>query len=183
MAQLEWGVKGGLSIANTSLEGDEDDDLSSRTGFAAGAYFNYPLTARFGIQPEVLYVQKGARLSEDGFEFKLNLDYIEIPILFVAKFAEAGRGVRPFVGVGPSIGFNTTAKEIEEFEGVTDEDDIEEISSTDFGLVFTGGVQFNRFGVEVRYNLGLMDVEGEDDDFTAKTRSFMILFSYAIGQR
>lgn len=90
---ISWGFKGGLAI--TQHQGTTPRDLeyevssSMRRGVAAGVFLTLPVTPRFSIQQEVLYVQKGSRqdIGVDIFDIptvlsvNYDLDYLEIPVL------------------------------------------------------------------------------------------------------
>jgi hypothetical protein len=92
-AQLTFGFKAGLAIAQH--QGIEPRDMeytvasSMRRGGAAGVFWILPVTRRFGIQQEVIYVQKGSRqtIGVDIFDVPAQLDvtydmdYLEIPVL------------------------------------------------------------------------------------------------------
>jgi hypothetical protein len=94
---FSYGFKGGVSFAqHTGIEERNSEYTVKshwRTGYAAGAFLYVPVTARFGIQQEIMYVQKGSR-QEIGVEIldiptvldvTYDMDYIEIPVFM--KFA------------------------------------------------------------------------------------------------
>ncbi len=96
-ASFSYGFKGGVSFAQHVgiEERNSEYTVNSRwrTGFTAGAFLYVPVTSRFGIQQEVMYVQKGSR-QEIGVEIldipavldvTYDMDYIEIPVFM--KFA------------------------------------------------------------------------------------------------
>jgi len=62
-----------------------------KAGFTAGGMVNMNLSPQNSIQFEILYTEKGSLQSPDSInkftEYKLNLDYIEVPIIFRHKFA------------------------------------------------------------------------------------------------
>ena len=62
-AQVEWnlGVKGGVNIVN--LKGDDVEDVKSNTAFLAGAAVLAQVHENFGIELDILYARKGARVS------------------------------------------------------------------------------------------------------------------------
>lgn len=91
--RIHFGFKGGLSLAQH--QGTEPRDLeytvssTMRQGFGGGAFLILPVTERFGIQQEVLYVQKGSRQTIGAevltipvsMDVTYDMDYIEIPVL------------------------------------------------------------------------------------------------------
>src|SRR5688572_15193119 len=77
---LYGGIKGGVNIANQSV--DPDAELDSCTGLSAGGYVGIPVSQVFAVQPEGLFTMKGS--SDDSGSWKLN--YIEVPVLARASF-------------------------------------------------------------------------------------------------
>ena len=174
--QMQLGLKAGLNIANVGgsdadnlVDEDFDISLDSKTGFEGGLFFMYQFNKMFAIQPEAYYSMKGATYTEDEGELTLSLDYIEVPLLFKLLIPIQGSNVRPAFFVGPSVGFNTTANVKIEAGDESGEIDLkDETTSTEFSLVFGGGVGFgvgnNEVGVEIRYILGLNSFDGASDD-------------------
>lgn len=90
---LSFGIKGGLSLAQH--QGIEPRDMeyevssSMRRGFAGGVFLVLPVTRRFALQQEVLYVQKGSRQAigveifdvPTVLDVNYDMDYLEIPVL------------------------------------------------------------------------------------------------------
>jgi hypothetical protein len=177
MAQMQIGPKAGLNIA--SIGGDDADQilegqsLDSKTGFAGGVFFMYQFSKMFAIQPEAYYTMKGATYSESGADLTITLDYIEVPLLFKLLIPVEGSNIKPSVFVGPSIGFNMTAKAKVEFEGESEENDLkDDTESTEFSLAAGAGLGFmvgqNELGVDVRYILGLSTFDKSSDPWDLK---------------
>ena len=161
-----YGIKGGLAMAK--MTGDDTDDLKTKTGFMIGGFAAIPLSPSLSIQPEAYYVQKGAKFDDAGTDVKIKFDYLDIPVLL--KYTVAGESATPYFLFGPSLGFNMSAK-------VDDVDIKDNVSSTDFGLVFGLGVNIQKFLLEVRYNLGLTDID-EYPDSNVKNSVIGILAGY-----
>jgi hypothetical protein len=118
MAQTKtsFGIRAGLS--NARLQGDAVTHLNnlveladgmvtsgSRTGFFAGTYASLPVSEIFTVEPAVYYAQKGyalqGNLAMKGMEFlgagaqaRLNLHYIDVPVLLKANI----NGFQVFAG-------------------------------------------------------------------------------------
>jgi hypothetical protein len=177
-----FGIKGGMTLAN--LTGDTEG-LDSKTGFMIGGFAAFPMGESMSLQPEIYYVEKGAKETVQvgvgeavrNVDVKYKLNYIDIPILF--KYTMAGEGARLHLLAGPSIGFNTTAKITAEGQ---EEDFKDFIKSTDFGLVFGAGVNFQKFLVEARYNLGLTNINDDpefpDDSVKNSAWNFLVGFNF-----
>ena len=58
-------------------------------GFKGGVFADLPFTSTFGLMPQVLYSQKGGKVSETiagtNGEIKVRTDYIDVPVLFAFK--------------------------------------------------------------------------------------------------
>ncbi len=101
--EVSFGFKSGLSLSQhtgTEVRNAEYTVKSHwRTGFVAGAFLCVPVTSRFGIQQEVLYVQKGSRQDigvkildiPTVLDVTYDADYIEIPVLMKLTWVQGKR--------------------------------------------------------------------------------------------
>ena len=188
LAQMQIGPKAGLNIAN--LSGDDVEDTDSKTGFSGGVFFMYKLSNMFAIQPEAYYTMKGAteKLDFEGVtvDVTYSFDYIEIPLLFKLLIPIENSSINPAIFAGPFVGFNTTAKVKAEAEGQSEEQDLEDVKSTEFGLAFGGGLGFpvgtNELGFDVRYILGLstLDDSADEADIKNSVINFNIYFGFSL---
>ena len=116
-----------LSSTNASPAEDEygmKTELSSGTGFALGAGYNYALgnigKGSLSVQPELYFIQKGFQADISGevydgeaiYDFtaeqKLKINYFEIPLLAKIEF---GSPTAKFAFLaGPSLGFGIGGK-------------------------------------------------------------------------
>ena len=167
-AQVEIGVKAGLTFATIS-ESNLSPNFESKTGFAAGVHFGFPLGKNFMLQPEALITQQGAGVSDSDGEIKLN--YLQIPLNLRLNFGSGN--VRPFILAGPYAAFKLSCDIDDSFDDDCDND----ISGTDYGFDFGGGIKFSNFFIEARYNLGLADVSELELD--SKQRVFMVMVGIA----
>jgi len=148
------GFKLGFDIAKISTESKElNDFLDSRSGFIGGAYLTYSLNRQFAVQPEILYVSKGAEKDIFIFGAEWIIDYLEVPVLLKFNIAPEGR-VRPNLFVGPAMSVLLSSK----FHIINEEYDVKDgMKSMDVSLVFGGGVDYKRVIFDVRYTLGLVN--------------------------
>jgi opacity protein-like surface antigen len=179
-SSINIGAQGGVNFGNADIT--PDLSTTTRTGFMVGAVVEFEITEMFSIQPEVLYVQKGAKfemnVSSMDVKATFKFDYIEIPVLFKATFGSSG--FRPFVFAGPNVGFNMVSELEGEIMGQTATQDMsEDTESIDFALDFGGGGEFalnestTLFG-SVRYSLGLTDII-KAEDATAKSNGIQVM--------
>ena len=162
-AQL--GLEAGVSMAK--LTGDVTDDLESNTTFLVGA-FAAMQRGDLTIQPGLYYIRKGAKFSESGAEVKNNIDYLQIPVLF--KFsAPMGMSSRFYIGAGPAVGFQLSCKFVGSAAGLSASTDCEDFNddegglttkSTEFSGIGVAGLEFGKFAVGLRADIGLTNVYG-----------------------
>ena len=152
------GLIAGLNLATLSGDDKDMDGISpdSKMGFAAGGFLVFNFTDAVGIRPEVLYSQRGAKYESEGYEVKVKLDYIEIPILLQYTVPMEG-SVSPIILVGPTLGIKMSA-EVETPDGDMELDDY--VKGTDFGIQFGAGVLINNM-IEIsgRYYMGLSTID------------------------
>jgi len=194
------GVKGGLNSSDLSINDPDDPsiDFDTKTGFAGGIFGQFAIGDLFAIQPEVLYSPKGAKLTDEEVTASINLKYIEIPILLMARIATNGN-LRPLFYVAPVVSFESSCKLAASGEGVTIDVDCDaagdatdgdfelKTKSTDFGMAFGVGLEVNLnalvLQLDGRYNLGLSnlnDTSGEED-ISVKNRTWQ--FFLGVGYR
>ncbi|MCH6560605.1 PorT family protein [candidate division KSB1 bacterium] len=120
-------------------------------------------------------MQKGATVKEAGEEDKLEAAYIEVPAMI--KFPFGSGDTKPYVMVGPTVGYLLSAKVKDDME---EQDIKDDVKNFDFGLAFGGGVSLpmgnNTVFVEGRYSLGLSDINDDpNDDTKIKTKGIQIM--------
>jgi len=106
-AQVNFGVIGGLNLANLSVDPDQGVDISNRTAFGIGGILSFGVGETLALQLEPMFLQKGAKLklSDQGFtlEAEIKVSYIEVPAML--KFAFGSSDTKPYVMVGPTVGY------------------------------------------------------------------------------
>ncbi len=170
-APLKAGVKAGISMA--TLSGDGIEGVSSKICLVGGAFVNMAM-GTLAIQPELLYVQKGAQ-DDVNSDYKEKADYIELPILVKVGFGAGS--VKPCIFAGPAFGILVSAKET---DGTNSVDIKDNLNSLDLGLVVGAGVDVNMLTIDLRYDLGLSNLpktpDGYDGDMpSVKNGAFMAM--------
>lgn len=164
---VQFGAKGGFNFAK--INGDETDNVDTRTSFHVGAVAEIPLSEQFSFQPEVLYSSQGGKQDD----LKLKLDYINVPLM--AKYYVAD-GLS--LEAGPQIGFlvnDEVSYDGDEFDADLDLDG--SYSSVDFGLNFGLGYKFDSgLFLNGRYNWGLSNILDGDlsDDYDQNNGVFQV---------
>jgi hypothetical protein len=168
--KTEAGFLGGASFS-TLTGTDSDVSPKSSTGFGGGFFVTIPVAKSVSIEPEILYINKGAGFEDE--EFTLNLNYVEIPVLLRYEFTPAGG---PFAYIGPYIGINVKCDTSVDTVSVPCKDDGVETNTT-FGGTVGVGYRKAAWGFDIRYDYGFTDALKE---FKGKNSALMILLRLAI---
>ncbi|HEX3928213.1 MAG TPA: porin family protein [Gemmatimonadales bacterium] len=156
-------IKAGYSYATLS---NKQPDWNNRSGFAGGLGFDLTSSV-LGLEPEVLYVQKGVTFTGAPTSSAPKLDYLEIPVLI--KLTAPTPGIQPFGYVGPSVSFRLTCTFADSDCGST-------VKSTDWGVLFGAGIKFaGAISIEGRYTWGLQNIHDISAGVANQTRTFLIL--------
>ena len=158
------GVKGGLNVYN--LAGDDIEGTDAKVGFHLGLLGHIHVAKQFAIQPELVYSAQGAQ-SDGNDDVKLNLNYVNVPVLFQYMFDNGFR-----LEAGPQIGFNVSAKSK---EGDTSVDIKDNIKGIDLSLAVGASYVHvpSGFGVDARYNHGLTSIS-ENSSADIFNRGFQV---------
>jgi hypothetical protein len=168
------GLKGGLNISTLRIEDSANPDLESeyRTGLVLGAFLECGGESWFALQGEVNYSQNGATVRAGNSVTELDLDYLRVPVLVMARLGPRGRTVYPLVYAGPQLAFEVGCRTKSQQDGVSRNSGCDggeigdgiQTRTVEFGLVFGGGVEYLLGGWKVeldgRYNLGLTNMNG-----------------------
>jgi hypothetical protein len=167
------GITGGLNFA--TLGGSNAPNVSIITQYAAGVFIEISLPLLpISIQPEVLYSVKGSKIGPNAVPLagdllsavKITTSYIDIPIL--VKYYLPSPVIKPFIFVGPSIGFLVSAKQeaVSLGLGTNQEKEIDvknQTTSIDFGAVVGVGAKIPLVVVDLtldaRYNYGFTSTD------------------------
>ena len=178
MAQsVQGGIKGGVSFSTLSgltevISEVAEIDIDQRTNWLVGGFVKVNFGRFVAVQPEVLYVRKGAKAALTGLvteSVKFNLDYIDIPVLLRLQ---TGQDTGFYVLAGPSFGINVAA----ETESDSETEDISDEIENDTGLVVGAGFDLAHILIEGRYTQSLTNVSKDSSGPTVKHRAVSILF-------
>jgi hypothetical protein len=154
-----FGLKAGFNISSLKVEGGNDYD--AKVGFHVGGLAHIHISPHFAVQPELMYSGQG---GDDNNDSKLNLNYLNLPVLM--QFM-TGTGFR--LQTGPQLGFLLSAKSK---TGHVEVDIKDNLNTIDLSWSFGAGyLSPSGLGVDVRYNLGLTNIN-EDDFPEVKNRVF-----------
>lgn len=89
---LMLGVKGGLNYSNVYDSGGEEFSANNKYGLAIGSFIAIPIGRLFGIQPEIMYSEKGfkatGRILGSSYNLTRTTSFIDVPLLFAFKPSE-----------------------------------------------------------------------------------------------
>ena len=87
--KLQVGMKIGANYSNVYDSKGEQFNADPRFGLAAGGFIAIPIGKYLGIQPELLFSQKGfqatGKVSNQDYEMTRTTSYIDIPLMFALK--------------------------------------------------------------------------------------------------
>jgi len=145
-SKLQLGIKGGLNYSNVWDEQGQDFEADPRIGFAGGAFLSIPIGTYLGIQPEVLYSEKGfqayGRAFGTDYSYVRTTRYIDVPVLIQLKPNEH----ITFLG-GPQYSYLTSQTDVRQYGAFTNVEE-QEFNNTNLQKNTLGAV----FGADV--NLG-----------------------------
>ena len=183
--QLEFGIIGGLSFSRLALSSDNAlTNPKSRTAFTGGAFFTWHIGKILALQPEVLLSMKGTAASNPMQNFttgdlSLKLDYIEVPLLLKGYIPTGNDNWKPNIFAGPAIAWLINCRVGEDVLGGTRGCDNggPTIKSTDTSIMTGVGLDFiTNFSAQIRYDIGLSDIDEEMG--TANNRTLSLLIGY-----
>jgi len=190
------GLKGGLNVSTLSIEDPAQPDLGveSQSGLVLGAFLECGGESWFALQGEVNYSQNGAKVWAGSSASRIDLDYIRVPVLIMARIGHSESTLYPLVYAGPQLAFQVSCGVEADSDGVSqsydcDSEELEdplETRNVEFGLVFGGGVEylFGGFKMELdaRYNLGLSNMNGGTDASVASLKNRGWSFTVGLGK-
>ena len=162
----QWGIKGGLNMAQ---EITDDDATDTRTGIHIGFFVEVPINNRVSFQPELVYSMQGGSSKVKGTTITDKLDYINIPLMF--KFYVMQQ--RLSIEAGLQFGYLISAKVSGEGMSI-DADELFNEFDTSIGLGLSYKVT-DKFDLSMRFNVGMTKLV---DDYTNRNNVFQLGVGY-----
>ena len=183
---LSFGPK--LGYTSSTLAGnDAPDGTNALSGISGGVFFKVNAGDIVAIQPEILYIQRGATTTteNDPNGVTLGVDYLQVPILLKVQIPTDGK-IFPFVYVGPYGAFELNNDfSASAFDGILTINDEADVNDFDYGAAVGAGMDFqidNLFiGFDARYDIGMskiLEIDNSDQDM--KNRAFTIFASMGV---
>ena len=167
--KLFFGLKVGSNYSNVYDSQGENFVADAKFGLAAGGFVSIPIGTYFGIQPEVLFSQKGYKSTGTFFGSSYSMtrttDYLDIPILVAFKPIE---NVTLLFG----LQYSYLLKQKDDFTGGTLTSSQEQIYTNDNirknTFCLTGGADLNIEHLVIGLRAG-WDVQNNNGDGTSST--------------
>jgi len=182
--KLFFGIKVGANYSNVYDSQGDDFIADPKFGIAGGAFVSIPLGRYVGIQPEVLFSQKGYKSTGtylgNTYSMTRTTDFIDIPLLVAFKPVEIVTIV-----AGPQ--FSYLLKQKDEFTGgsitSTQEHDFSNDNYRKNTLSVLGGADVNIDHLILGARIG-WDVEKNNGDGTSTTPRYKNMWYQAtVGYR
>ena len=171
---VSFGIKAGTNYSNVYDSDNEDFVADGKFGFAAGAFVAIPFGKFIGIQPEILYSQKGFKSSGtyfgSSYEMTRTTDFIDVPLLFAVKPIE-----QVTVLFGPQ--FSYLLKQKDNFTGGNisstqqQEFNNDDITKNILGLTGGGDINVDNLVFGLRAGWDIKTNEGNGDSSTPRYKN------------
>ena len=152
---ITLGVKGGLNMYN--IHNDNNTSYDQKTGYYFGLLGHIHRNSQWAFQPELVYSEQGAKNH--------NLGYINVPVLLQYMFDNGFR-----IQAGPQVGFLVSSDN--------------DIDYNPIDLALSIGVSYvvpsTGFGIDLRYNHGVSDIN-KSSDVKSTNRGIQLGLFYLFG--
>lgn len=182
--KLLFGIKAGGNYSNVYDTKGENFVSDPKFGFATGLFVAIPIGAVLGIQPEILYSEKGFKATGTflGASYKLmrTTSYIDVPLLCAFKPS----GSITFLA-GPQYSFLLQEKNTFD-NGITSVEQVQEFTKNNTRrntLCFTGGFDINAEHIIFSARAG-WDILNNNSDGTSTTPRYKnVWYQATLGYR
>lgn len=169
--QSAFGLKGGVNLTNLQVN-DPDASYSSRAGYHVGVFFRERFS-KVAIQPEVLLSTMSTDVSSTLLgDYKDSFTYLSVPIM-VKFYIVSGLNIH----VGPQFSFLLDGERTgnSNLLGSSSKDIKDYYKSSDISVSAGAGWDLP-FGlnVDLRYNIGVQDINDVSSGNEAKSRIFQV---------
>lgn len=188
-SNLLVGITGVVNYSNAAFSEDVPSEFEpdSKLGFGGGLRVIYGFTDMFGVQPEVLFTQRGTSLESDlGGETQeqtTTLNYLQVPLLARVSIPVGGGAITPKVVAGPTFGMFLSGTT----EAGDESEDLEDVSAMEIGVAAGAGADFavgpGSLSLDLRYDRGFTSIDDNDDaefDTFNTNMSVLIGYNYAL---
>lgn len=165
---VRFGAKGGVNLSNINF-GDIDANSKMGFGFHLGGVMEYSFSESLALQPALLFMQNGGKLSDSDESVTYRFNQIQLPVNLKYKFGSDE--LKMFVTAGPYLGYMLSANM--KMDGVSidlldkdlwNSEDMDPMKRLDCGIGFGVGVELNQnINIGLGYQLGLNNLDPNKD--------------------
>jgi hypothetical protein len=152
---LKYGVRGGYTISHLDFETSPTMENKHRNSMYIGFFASIGLSRTLSLAPEIQFSAEGADAEP------LNLDYIQMPVLFRLRISE-----KFHAALGPQVGLK-----VHKYEDGMRNLAYSAVASVDYKINYA-------LFVDVRYNYGIRNVFDEISGVVAKNRNIQLGVGY-----
>lgn len=184
---LGLGIKLGYNSADFYGDSPAFESSSAKGGFCVGVFKSTGILGLVAIQPELLYTQKGSKTEGDHqgqtATFTTHLDYLEVPLL-VKLTLPIPATLKPNIYAGPVFALKVSDKGTREYNNTTEEFDLPDYKSFDYGAVFGIGLDLGfpvgKVVFDFRYTRGMTSIDNSIDPEDIKNQVFSFTAGYSL---
>lgn len=174
---LRFGLKAGMNYSNVYDERTDSFEADSKIGFAGGGFLRIPIGRFLGVQPEVLFSQKGfkgsGRFMGNEYNLTRTTNHIDIPLMVALKPTDFLTLV-----AGPHFSYLLSRRDVfsnstisiaqqQEFEN-------DKIRKNTFGFIAGLDVDINRVVVGARFGWDAQTNHGDGSSSTPRYKNAWI---------
>ncbi|GAB3519276.1 porin family protein [Emticicia fontis] len=175
--KIQLGIKAGLNYSNIYDSKSDQYDAKGKYGGAAGVFLAIPIGRFLGIQPEVMYSQKGYKQSGSvlgaNYDFTRTSHYLDVPLLLSIKPTSVLT-----VQVGPQFSYLMRQKTVINTglgTVITDNDfDNDNIRKNTLGAVVGLDFNFDRVVFGTRAGWDLQNNNGDGSSYNPRYKNVVV---------
>ncbi len=182
--QFVAGLKIGTNYSNVYDAEGEEFDADPKFGWVTGAFFSIPVGAYLGVQPEILFSQKGfnatGRLLGETYEFTRTTNYIDVPIYFALKPSSSVS-----ILAGPQYSYLIKQRDVFTNNGssLVQEEEFENDNIRKNIFCFSGGLDINVNHIVLGTRVGWDITRNNGDGTSATPRYKNVWYQATLGYR
>jgi len=176
-----FGVKVGGNFSSYYGSDAKDANAKGRFSYCFGLYNTNRINETVAIEAELLYTDKGAKLSSYDPYYNIShneeqqLSYLQFPLLLRLYTTE--ELISPFLEVGPTVAVNTSAKYKGDINGESYSGTLSHVNKTEITFIVGGGFETTKFNCGLRYDFGTSDIR---DHVSAKNSTYQLQAGYKL---
>jgi len=175
---FKFGVKAGINLSNVYDEESDELVADGKVGFAGGAFVAIPLGKFVGIQPEILYSEKGFKAEGSflgaDYEFTRKTSHLDIPVHLQIKPTE-----NLSLLVGPQFSYLLSTKTEFNDGSIGSEEEINDDNYKKGVIGLSTGIDFtvDQFLISARAAWDLSKTDSDGDESSLRYKNQVIQFT------